>query len=175
MLSVTSGSRSSPPPTLHRAGSRSGGEPKHANGEPQRSLAASPSIEETSLSQVALIHLPLCPEHLATGAESQKMHKTEKEVYGVKRTDEEDCKLSTVPELPEFSSPPSQTLKSNQDLTNYRNGSFTNSVSFLFFCPLFLFLNYKKAFLKLYLNCKKQFSKLRYLYLLLLAFTYIIF
>ncbi|XP_043471687.1 metabotropic glutamate receptor 7-like isoform X1 [Leptopilina heterotoma] len=50
MLSVTSGSRSSPPPTLPRAGSRSGGEPKHANGEPQRSLAASPSIEETSLS-----------------------------------------------------------------------------------------------------------------------------
>ena len=50
MLSVTSGSRSSPPPTLPRVGSRGGSEPKHANGEPQRSLAATPSVEETSLS-----------------------------------------------------------------------------------------------------------------------------
>ncbi|XP_043471689.1 uncharacterized protein LOC122504581 [Leptopilina heterotoma] len=57
------------------------------------------------------------------------MHKTEMEVYGIKRTDEDDCKLSTVPELPEFSSPPSQTLKSNQDSEDYRNGSFTNSVT----------------------------------------------
>lgn len=138
MLSVTSGSRSSPPPTLPRAGSRSGGEPKHANGEPQRSLAASPSIEETSLSQVALVHLPLCLEHHAQGSE---MHKTEMEVYGIKRTDEDDCKLSTVPELPEFSSPPSQTLKSNQDSEDYRNGSFTNSVSFpfSFFSSFFIY------------------------------------
>lgn len=64
------------------------------------------------------------------------MHTTEKEMYGAKKSNEEEsneCKLSTVPELPELTDAFS---RSNQDLNEYRNGSFTNSVSVSFLFPL---------------------------------------
>lgn len=129
MQSMTSGSRSSPPPS--RA-SRS--EQKHVNGNRKRNILvtvpnnlrisvfffsflsglfdlrrlgetqalASPSVEETSVSQVALIHLPPCPEH------HPQVHETEVEVYvdeAIARTTEKLSIVSELSELPDVLSP----------------------------------------------------------------------